>query len=203
VSQHFLLSSAARSLTLGSVARMSDEEAERVFMRLRWQNAEGWPARAGGRLDSPPGGTSSMGRTGWGTTSMIRDCGPLMAEDGAYLLVEFDQRDRQVIVRTKVCLDMPDRSVSETPQSQICATMTVAHEFALDIARSRSLPVVWGGAEYVANVGYGSWSIRLGAFELESGGTIYPTQDTARMMLRAHAQERGFGDRVRWEDGHA
>jgi hypothetical protein len=33
--QHFLLSAAARTLSLASVARMSDEEAERVFIRLR------------------------------------------------------------------------------------------------------------------------------------------------------------------------
>ena len=38
MTQHFLLSSAAKSLTLGQVARMSDEEAERVFIRLRWQD---------------------------------------------------------------------------------------------------------------------------------------------------------------------
>jgi transposase-like protein len=40
MAQHFLLSPAARTLTLASVARMSDEEAERVFVRLRWQNGE-------------------------------------------------------------------------------------------------------------------------------------------------------------------
>src|SRR5260370_5078399 len=39
--QHFLLSSAAKSLTLGQVARMSDEEAERVFIRLRWKDNGG------------------------------------------------------------------------------------------------------------------------------------------------------------------
>ncbi len=39
--QHFLLSSAARTLTLASVARMSDEEAERVFIRLRWADNDG------------------------------------------------------------------------------------------------------------------------------------------------------------------
>src|ERR1700722_14889170 len=39
--QHFLLSPAARTLTLASVARMSDEEAERVFIRLRWQDSNG------------------------------------------------------------------------------------------------------------------------------------------------------------------
>ena len=38
---HFLLSSAARTLTLASVARMSDEEAERVFVRLRWADNHG------------------------------------------------------------------------------------------------------------------------------------------------------------------
>src|SRR6266851_4928180 len=39
--QHFLLSSAAKSLTLGQVARMSDGEAERVFIRLRWADNGG------------------------------------------------------------------------------------------------------------------------------------------------------------------
>src|SRR6202049_488985 len=39
--QHFLLSSAARTLTLASVVRMSDEEVERVFIRLRWADNNG------------------------------------------------------------------------------------------------------------------------------------------------------------------
>ena len=39
--QHFLLSPAARTLTLASVARMGDEEAERVFVRLRWADNKG------------------------------------------------------------------------------------------------------------------------------------------------------------------
>src|SRR5271163_3732549 len=39
--QHFLLSSAARTLTLASVVRMSDEEVERVFVRLRWADNKG------------------------------------------------------------------------------------------------------------------------------------------------------------------
>ena len=39
--QHFLLTAAARTLTLASVARMSDEEAERVFIRLRWPDNDG------------------------------------------------------------------------------------------------------------------------------------------------------------------
>src|SRR5947199_10602268 len=38
MAQHFLLSSAAKTLTLGSVVRMSEEEVERVFIRLRWQD---------------------------------------------------------------------------------------------------------------------------------------------------------------------
>ena len=41
MTQHFLLSAAARTLTLASVARMSDEEAERVFVRLRWSDNDG------------------------------------------------------------------------------------------------------------------------------------------------------------------
>jgi transposase-like protein len=38
---HFLLSSAARTLSLASVACMSDEEAERVFSKLRWSDSDG------------------------------------------------------------------------------------------------------------------------------------------------------------------
>ncbi|HEY3910647.1 MAG TPA: transposase [Stellaceae bacterium] len=41
MSQHFLLTAAARTLTLASVARMSDEEAERMFVRLRWADNHG------------------------------------------------------------------------------------------------------------------------------------------------------------------
>src|SRR5580698_4039478 len=41
MAQHFLLSPAARTLTLASVARMGDEEAERVFVRLRWSDNGG------------------------------------------------------------------------------------------------------------------------------------------------------------------
>lgn len=43
MSQHFLLSSAARTLTIASVARMSDEEAEKVFVRLRRSSNKGEP----------------------------------------------------------------------------------------------------------------------------------------------------------------
>src|SRR5262245_60817760 len=39
--QHFLLSAAARTLSLASVVRMSDEEVERVFVRLRWADNGG------------------------------------------------------------------------------------------------------------------------------------------------------------------
>src|ERR1700746_792529 len=43
MSQHFLLSSRARTLTLASVMRMSEEEVERVFVRLRWADNKGDP----------------------------------------------------------------------------------------------------------------------------------------------------------------
>jgi hypothetical protein len=36
MAQHFLLSAAARSLSLAKVARMSDEEAEEAFKCIRW-----------------------------------------------------------------------------------------------------------------------------------------------------------------------
>src|SRR4051812_17507198 len=43
VTQHFLLSAAARSLSPSRVVRMSDREAEDVFARLRWPGTEGKP----------------------------------------------------------------------------------------------------------------------------------------------------------------
>src|ERR1051325_404751 len=39
--QHFLLTAAARTLTLASVARMSDEQVDRIFIRLRWSDNNG------------------------------------------------------------------------------------------------------------------------------------------------------------------
>jgi transposase-like protein len=41
--QHFLLSSAAKTLTLWSVVQMSDERVEETFIRLRWSNSGGKP----------------------------------------------------------------------------------------------------------------------------------------------------------------
>lgn len=43
MSQHFLLSAAARTLSLASVARMSDEEAHAKFVAIRWADNEGKP----------------------------------------------------------------------------------------------------------------------------------------------------------------
>jgi transposase-like protein len=43
VAQHFLLSAAARTLSLASVARMSDEEAHATFTRIRWSDNGGEP----------------------------------------------------------------------------------------------------------------------------------------------------------------
>jgi transposase-like protein len=43
MTQHFLLTSAAKTLSLASVARMSDEEAEAVFRKIRWASNGGDP----------------------------------------------------------------------------------------------------------------------------------------------------------------
>jgi transposase-like protein len=43
VSQHFLLSSAAKTLSLASVLRMTDEEAESMFRMVRWPETNGAP----------------------------------------------------------------------------------------------------------------------------------------------------------------
>lgn len=43
MAQHFLLSKAARTLSLAQVARMSDEEARQTFQRIRWGDNGGEP----------------------------------------------------------------------------------------------------------------------------------------------------------------
>src|ERR1700730_15798400 len=43
MAQHFLLSKAAKTLSLASVFRMSDEEAEQTFMGVRWADTRGEP----------------------------------------------------------------------------------------------------------------------------------------------------------------
>ncbi len=43
MAQHFLLSAAARSLSLATVARMSDEEAWNAFRLIRWSDTQGEP----------------------------------------------------------------------------------------------------------------------------------------------------------------
>ena len=43
MSQHFLLSAKARSLSLAKVARLSDEEAYQTFKLIRWADTEGEP----------------------------------------------------------------------------------------------------------------------------------------------------------------
>lgn len=50
MAQHFLLSARARTLSLASVARMSDEEAHQRFVEIRWAENGGQPvcARCGG-----------------------------------------------------------------------------------------------------------------------------------------------------------
>ena len=47
MTQHFLLSAAARSLSPAKVARMSDRGAENVFARLRWPRTDGKPVCPG------------------------------------------------------------------------------------------------------------------------------------------------------------
>src|ERR1700709_1084961 len=43
MAQHFLLSAAARSLSLAKVMRVSDTGVENVFLRLRWPDTDGKP----------------------------------------------------------------------------------------------------------------------------------------------------------------
>ena len=43
MAQHFLLSAAAKTLTLGQVFRMADGEAETAFRKLRWPDTDGAP----------------------------------------------------------------------------------------------------------------------------------------------------------------
>ena len=43
MAQHFLLTAAARTLSLSAVARMSDEEAHAKFVEIRWAENNGEP----------------------------------------------------------------------------------------------------------------------------------------------------------------
>ncbi|MGB7090848.1 MAG: transposase, partial [Methylovirgula sp.] len=43
MSQHFLLSATARTLSVGKVARMSEQDAETIFAAIRWAETEGKP----------------------------------------------------------------------------------------------------------------------------------------------------------------
>ena len=43
MASHFLLSAAARTLSLSAVARMSDDEARAAFQRVRWADNGGEP----------------------------------------------------------------------------------------------------------------------------------------------------------------
>ena len=43
MSQHFLLSAAARTLSLSSILRMTDDEARDTFKRIRWGSTNGEP----------------------------------------------------------------------------------------------------------------------------------------------------------------
>jgi hypothetical protein len=43
MTQHFLLSAAARSLSVAKIMRMSEAGVEDVFLRLRWPEADGKP----------------------------------------------------------------------------------------------------------------------------------------------------------------
>ena len=43
MAQHFLLSKAAKTLTLAQVMRMTDAEAETAFRKVRWQDTDGEP----------------------------------------------------------------------------------------------------------------------------------------------------------------
>jgi transposase-like protein len=50
MAQHFLLSPAAKTLSLAQVFRMSDEQAEAMFCKVRWPDTQGKPVcpRCGG-----------------------------------------------------------------------------------------------------------------------------------------------------------
>src|SRR3954447_15449966 len=47
MAQHFLLSAAARTISLGQVLRMTDAEAEAAFAAIRWPETAGRPVCPG------------------------------------------------------------------------------------------------------------------------------------------------------------
>jgi transposase-like protein len=53
VAQHFLLSKAAKTLSLAQVFRMTDTEAEAAFKMIRWADTNGAPVcPSGGSVDA-------------------------------------------------------------------------------------------------------------------------------------------------------
>ena len=61
MSQHFLLSSKAKTLRLADVLRLSDAEAETAFCKIRWQDTQGAPVcPACGGLDAYKTGRPAM-----------------------------------------------------------------------------------------------------------------------------------------------
>ncbi len=43
MAQHFLLSSAAKTLSLAHIFQMKDDQAEMAFRRIRWADTDGQP----------------------------------------------------------------------------------------------------------------------------------------------------------------
>jgi transposase-like protein len=65
MSQHFLLSAAARSLSVAKVMRMSEPQVETVFRRLRWPGTEGEPVCPGCGCGTCYGSRRRTGQLRW------------------------------------------------------------------------------------------------------------------------------------------
>jgi hypothetical protein len=132
--------------------------------------------------------------------------GPLLADDGAYLRVRFEQGERRVTVHCKVQLDSPSGTVSEEPRRKYCADLTVARDFALEIAKARSLPILWERSTFEARVMFegrgwlAEWIIMHNGVPMESDATMYPSEGTARSAVEADASHHFHDGRIVWRD---
>jgi hypothetical protein len=136
------------------------------------------------------------------------EIGPLLAEDGARLYVSLRERGQQVIAKMQV--RNIDLGLSETAQEQICIDLGTAHEFVMNVAEDRMLPVIWEDAEFCASIseaGQGeweaSWTISYGHYALMWDVTRYHDPATARFMVKSDARKQGYEGRIKWLDGYA
>jgi hypothetical protein len=127
----------------------------------------------------------------------------LLSQDGAKFHARIEPSGyNQVSLVMQVRLD----DQREPEQAMRTTDAATAHKLAKRFAEEAGFgTVIWEG-EFCASVVYagnayqGSWCIRSGNYELEADSTLYPTEETARVMVKGDARRLGYEGRIKWED---